>query len=255
MKKVLIATGSLAALGILYYFGLGWADTWQKHFNEKQAKEGPGLVAGEVGHIANLYKMLDKTEPENMARGSMIMHPLMKHGGPVPGMETDVAVATPDPTLKLSVVPSAWTLNVAAAQIPEGKVNGTVSGSNFVVQTVSLRPSRAMIELGFQQSDKPNDPALFVYLNAKLDDTLWGRTWTVSRETKKPGMPQVVKRSQPNPRLMAVRKPFNSGYAMQLEFGTPTNGWVPGKVFLALPDPEKSHAAGLFYIAAVPKDE
>jgi hypothetical protein len=35
---------------------------------------------------------------------------------------------------------------------------------------------------------------------------------------------------------------------MQLELGTPTNSWIPGRIFLSLPDTEKTYLAGLFYI-------
>ena len=35
---------------------------------------------------------------------------------------------------------------------------------------------------------------------------------------------------------------------MQLELGQPSNGWIPGKIFLSLPDAEKTCLAGLFYI-------
>ena len=35
-KKLAAIAGGVIALGVLYYFGLGWADAFQKHFNEKQ---------------------------------------------------------------------------------------------------------------------------------------------------------------------------------------------------------------------------
>ena len=46
------------------------------------------------------------------------------------------------------------------------------------------------------------------------------------------------------------QKFFITGYAMKLELGQPADGTIPGKIFLALPDPEQSVVAGIFKIAA-----
>jgi hypothetical protein len=41
-------------------------------------------------------------------------------------------------------------------------------------------------------------------------------------------------------------KSFATGYAMKLELGPIREGELEGKVFLALPDPEQTVAAGIF---------
>ena len=59
-------------------------------------------------------------------------------------------------------------------------------------------------------------------------------------------VPQVVKRWKTNPRYAPQSKAFSSGYAMKLELGEITNGVLPGKIFVALPDTEQSVVAGVF---------
>jgi hypothetical protein len=39
---------------------------------------------------------------------------------------------------------------------------------------------------------------------------------------------------------------FMKGYAMRLEFGEAQGGVLPGKIYLCLPDQEKSFMAGAF---------
>ena len=38
----------------------------------------------------------------------------------------------------LPILPVDYTLDIAAAKIPEGKANGRISGTNFVVETARL---------------------------------------------------------------------------------------------------------------------
>jgi hypothetical protein len=79
------------------------------------------------------------------------------------------------------------------------------------------------------------------------------RTFTVAA-TDKPGVvSQVTKLWKTNPRYAAQQKNFFSGYALKLEFGSQAeDGSINGKVFLALPDPEKTVVGGSFKIASLP---
>jgi hypothetical protein len=154
----------------------------------------------------------------------------------------------PNPAEKLPALPAEWTLDLQTAKIPEGRANGAISGTNFIIQAASLQSSGGAVILGLRQGDNPADPAFFIYLGANAGETALGRTWSISKETRGKGTPQVVKRWQPNARFAPVQKTFTSGYAMQLELGNPSNSWIPGRIFLSLPDKEKSFLAGLFYV-------
>src|SRR5260370_41513486 len=60
------------------------------------------------------------------------------------------------------------------------------------------------------------------------------------------GVPQVAKRWKPNPKFAPQLKSFYNGYAMKLELGQVADNSIPGKIFLALPDPEQTVVAGVF---------
>ena len=81
-----------------------------------------------------------------------------------------------------------------------------------------------------------------------------GHSWTISQETKPPTAPQVLKRWKTDPKFAAQQKFFSSGYAMKLELGQTNDSGMPGKIFLALPDPEQSIVAGIFKIQAATND-
>ncbi|MGA2175200.1 MAG: hypothetical protein ABSH38_09490 [Verrucomicrobiota bacterium] len=246
-RKLAAIGAGLLAFGVLFYFGLGWADAFQKRFNEKQRQIAAKSDGGELTHIANLYVMLDKTEPEHMAAG-IVNRGLKRRGGPAAGMKLEPDAPPPNPAEKLPLLPAQWTLDLPAAKIPEGRANGGIAGANFVVQAARLQPSGSAVILSLRQGDTAADPAVFIFLNVNAGETVLGRAWSVSRETRGKGTPQVVKRWQPNAGSAPLQKAFSSGYAMQLELGQPSNGWIPGKIFLSLPDAEKTCLAGLFYI-------
>ncbi len=166
------------------------------------------------------------------------------------GMGLEPYAPPPNPAEKLPVLPGEWTLDLAAAKIPEGRANGSIAGANFVIQTAQLQPSSGAFILSLRQGDKAADPAFFIYLTVHTGESVLGRAWSISKESKGKGALQVVKRWQPNARFAPLEKTFNSGYALQLELGNPSNGWIPGKIFLSLPDAEKTFLAGLFYVEA-----
>lgn len=143
--------------------------------------------------------------------------------------------------------PVAWTLDVAQANIPEGQVNGKISGTNFLAEAVRIDPFGPSHILRFLQGQPVSpDREVFVYLPLKAGEKPGGQTLTVSSDMKS-GIPQVTKRWKTNPRYAPTLKSYNWGYAMKLELGKAAeDGSVPGKVFIALPDTEQTVLAGVF---------
>jgi hypothetical protein len=145
------------------------------------------------------------------------------------------------------MVPAVWTLDLDKAKTPGGKVNGTISGTNFVPEVARLDKVGTTCLLRFLQgAPAAPDLGLMVYLHLNAGESVTGRTWTVTQELKDRNLPQVVKVWKTNPRYAATQKSYSSGYAMKLELGQITDGVIPGKIFLALPDPEQSVVAGVF---------
>lgn len=165
-----------------------------------------------------------------------------------PPAVTNAEPAQPPPAPKeLPVLPAVWTLDVEQAKIPEGKANGTLSGTNFMVENALCVPQLLRLSQG-----APNAPdreiQIFLHLNA--GESVTGRTWTVTaQDPAGKSVPQVVKRWKTDPRYAAQSKTFSSGYAMKLELGEVEGNMIAGKIFLALPDPEQSVVAGVFKAA------
>jgi hypothetical protein len=154
----------------------------------------------------------------------------------------------PPPPKELPLLPAVWTLDVNQAKIPEGRANGNISGTNFVVQIARLdKVGAAYLLRLLQGSPASPDLGFMIYLHPDAGESVTGRTWTVSQELKGKTVPQIVKLLKTNPRYQAQQKTISSGYAMKLELGQIANGVIPGKIFLAVPpDTEQSVVAGVF---------
>jgi hypothetical protein len=153
------------------------------------------------------------------------------------------AAANPPPP---AIVPPVFTLDVTNATIPDGKVNGTVSGTNFVPDSVRLDQIGPSQVLRFVQGQPTSpDREILVYLHPKAGETLTGHNWTVS-EDQKTGVPPVGKRWKPDPNQQAKLQTYNHGYAMKLELGQMNGTTLPGKIFIALNDGQQTVAAGKF---------
>jgi hypothetical protein len=232
------------ALGVGGYFGFRYAKKTQDSANEKSQKEAQASDGGQVGHIANLYNVLDATEPGGRMMGgggrdASLPQPRRRGGNAA-------AMGGSDGEKELPVVPAVYSLDLATAKIPEGKVNGMISGTNFVADGARLIVAQAgtLVLSLYQGKVAAPDRDILVYLHLKAGEKLAGHTWEISPDTK--GGPQVWKRWKPDPRYALKPQTYNTGYALKLELGPVSDGEIPGKIFVALPDPEKTVAAGVF---------
>ena len=253
LMKIIVTILVLAGLGVGGYYGWGWLRERQEKLNAKRREVEKTSDGGEVGHIANLYDVLDATEPGGRGLGggsSRATGPRQRSGTepraiPIPADASGAALQAAEKNLP--VIPAIWTLEVASAKIPEGRVNGMISGTNFLAETIRVEPTATAQVFRLTQGALASpDREFLVYLHLKPGETIAGHTWSVSKDMKANEVPQVTKRWKTNPRYAPLLKQFPAGYAMKLEFGPLTNGVIPGRVFLALPDTEHSVAAGLF---------
>jgi hypothetical protein len=260
LGKILVYTGLLAALGAGVYFGWPMVQQYQAQSNAKRREVEKNSDGGQVGHIANLYEVLDATDPSNprldkLQKGSSHATGPRQRPSSVPGaipVPADGNAAQPAaPDKDQPIVPAVWTLEVDQAKIPDGRVNGSISGAPFVAETArvdAVGPAQALRL--FQGTAQSPDREILVYLHLKAGEKLAGQSWTISKDTK-PGsaVPQVIKRWKAKAGFAPSLKAFSSGYAMKLELGAVADGAISGKIFIALPDPEQSVAAGSFKAA------
>ncbi len=235
----------VVALGVAGYFGFKYVKKTQDSANEESKKQAQMSDGGQVGHIANLNAVLDATEPGGRmlgggGRDASLPSPRRRSG------QNAAAIGGSDGEKELPVVPAIYTLDPATAKIPESKVNGMISGTNFVADGARLVLAQpGTLVLSFYQGKVASpDRDILVYLHLKAGEKLAGRTWEITPDTK--GGPQVWKRWKPDPRFALKPQTYNTGYALKLELGSVTDGEIPGKIFVALPDPEKTVAAGVF---------
>jgi hypothetical protein len=171
-----------------------------------------------------------------------------KQASAPPPVTNAAPVEPPPPPKELPFLPAVWTLDVDQAKIPEGKANGSISGTNFIVETAICTPQVLRLYQGAAISPERE---IQVWLRLNAGESPTGHTWTVSQDLKSQGVPQVVKRWKTNPKYAAQSKVYSSGYAMRLELGQVTSNMISGKIFLALPDPEQSVVAGVFAAVTV----
>lgn len=262
LKAVLPYVVGLLIIGAGVYFGWPYVQKWQDKTNEARRKEEKNSDGGQVGHISELHSVLDATEPG----GSMMMGsdsapsaPRQRQGGgnravtvAEGGVDTGgTDGAPPVVTNNWKVIPPVYSTSLDLAKIPEGKLNGTISGTNFVADAVRIDAVSGSQVLRMMQGNPASpDREILVYLKLKAGESLTNRVWAISSDMKT-AVPTVVKRWKPNPKYAAQQRPYNYGYTMKLQLGNmDENGQLDGKIFLALPDTEQSVVAGLFKTAS-----
>ena len=83
-------------------------------------------------------------------------------------------------------------------------------------------------------------------MRMKPNEAPTNQTFTVASDSKDLVVSQVGKIWKTDPKYAPQQRSYSVGFALKLEFGSMTNGFIPGKIYLALPDTEQSVVAGLF---------
>jgi hypothetical protein len=151
--------------------------------------------------------------------------------------------SAPHPFQSPHPVPSgvSWTLNVTNAVIPNGELAGRIHGNGFLCERSSFKAGR----LSFRQgaSSLP-DLGITVSLGVRQPEDLNGKAIVVAPNG--PGQaPRVVLRWKDD-QQEPVTEHIHAGYAMKLVFGPVVEGRIRGRIFIALPDDQKSFAGGNF---------
>jgi hypothetical protein len=133
-----------------------------------------------------------------------------------------------------------WTLDLTNAELPDTTAAGSVHGSGFLCERAILRGGFLSLNQG---KASPWDLAVFVSLVAHQGEELSGKTVEIG-----PDRPRArrVGLQWKNEQRKASTQSFTNGYALKVMFGQATNGRMPGKIYLCLPDPAKSFVAGAF---------
>jgi hypothetical protein len=145
-----------------------------------------------------------------------------------------------DPTPKKSVeedFKAEWTMDVNAMKFPKGPASGKVAGNEFKLERAKYDGTTLNIK---EQGGKTQ---FIIFLFLGQGETLDGKVFTIS-----PNMPN---NKMPHVHIHARTKAWalSANYAMRLEFGTTKDGKTTGKIYLCLPDDDKTYIAGTIEVA------
>lgn len=133
-----------------------------------------------------------------------------------------------------------WTLNLAEVKISDSAASGAIHGLGFQLQRAVIQGGK----LDLRQGPKwPPDLGFTIHLFADRAQDLAGKT--IVLEPSRTNAPRVIMRwkdEQDKP----VTTDFKKGYLARVEFGKVTGNRLEGKIYLAVPDENRSYAAGTF---------
>jgi hypothetical protein len=251
-KRILQWAAAIVILPPAFFFGFKGVQSLQHKFNVASQKaaedEKDSGASGQVGHIGELYSVLDATDPEKMGRfpkNDSRNNPNARRAGKYTEM-AQAAAANLKSFESQPVVPPIWTLNADEARIPNCKVNGSVHGGDFLAAGARIdRGAQYAVLTFWHGTNRAPEHEVLAWLPVKGGEKLEGRSWTISADSSNVVV-QITKRWRPDPRYAAKQQAYRKGYALRLELGTGDDEVIPGKVFVAMPDDDHSVLAGMF---------
>jgi hypothetical protein len=210
---------------------------------------GAFLVTAIIIGMAATWKPPERTGDlvfvrEKRGRKSVLV-PRVKETGaatqdtPADEKEAEASGATSSATTTATSPPAAaqWTLDLQTAQVPQGAAAGQFGGRPFNPEKTYLQRTPVGYVLMVREGA---DRELNIMLPLKAGEQLDGQSWNIAPETAP--APRLIKTWRQNTRRQT--RMFTNGYAMKLQFEQTTNRQIPAKLFVALPDEEKTFVAG-----------
>ena len=163
-----------------------------------------------------------------------------------PGMKVHPRSAAPAEKETTDTGPdgSGWTLKLAGVEIPSAPVTGRIHGQPFKMEKATLEGGWLKFVEGKDFfADREMDVVVFENDATKLS----GRTFTVPKE-EFGSNPHIYVHWKEAGGDAPKQRSFMDRYALRLEFGQWSAGKLTGKIYLCVPDKEKSFIAGTFEV-------
>ena len=148
-------------------------------------------------------------------------------------------VKPPPPPKPVVVAPPAndasWMLELAAVTIPDSTAAGRIHGRDFICD-------RAILQGGTLTLRGATDLGATINFGGVLPEALAGQSINVATNAEKAAR-VILRWKEGN---LSLRENFTNGYALRIEFGLLDDNRLPGKVYLCMPDAEKSYITGNF---------
>ena len=157
-----------------------------------------------------------------------------------PVVTNEVVKAPAKPVL---VAPPAsdtnWLLTLGTNAIPDGPVAGRIHGQDFISERATFQNGTLTLREGTRG---PVEFGVTVNFSGALAEALAGQTINVTTNADKAA--RVTARWKNGDH--AEKASYDDSYALRLEFGALDKNRLPGKIYLCLPDDEKSYLLGTF---------
>ncbi len=146
--------------------------------------------------------------------------------------------------------PAGWTQDLKEMRFPADPARGQLVGRPFTPQAVELSRLRGRFLSLRQGEDVIPDLEVRILLSAAKDETFSGKVYDIAADgpstSPADALPPVTLLWKPKDRQTTETAVFPGKYALRLEFGQESDGKLPGKIYLCLPDEAKSYVAGTF---------
>lgn len=137
-----------------------------------------------------------------------------------------------------------YTLSLNEAQIPDRPAAGKIGGSDFTVESAKLENGILTIRQG---KEFMADKQFMIFLFLRAGENIEGKSFNFTADKPAIGSPTPHIHTTWRTRESGVKSHvYMKDYAMRIEFGTASNGKIPTKIYLCLPDKQKSYVAGSF---------
>jgi hypothetical protein len=133
---------------------------------------------------------------------------------------------------------ASWRLELDASPIPDTPAAGRIHGQDFLAEQAVIQNGSLTLRTG---NHRAVEFGVTIHLSGAAPEALSGRTITVTAQSVRPA---PVTLHWPDGGQQS--RDYNDGYAMRLEFGALARNRLPGKIYLCLPDDEKSYVLGAF---------
>ena len=158
-------------------------------------------------------------------------------------LQGDSADRAPTGTIPKMVAPPAsdtnWMLALGTNAIPDGPVAGRIHGQDFISERATFQNGTLTLRQGTHGSV---DLGLTISFNGAQAESLAGQTLNITTNADKAA--RVTLRWKEGEQ--AQKEVCDAGYALRLEFGALGKNRLPGRIYLCLPDAEKSYLLGTF---------
>ena len=136
----------------------------------------------------------------------------------------------------------AWTMNVLNAGIPDEPVSGEVNNLEFRMDAALIENGVLILRKG---SERSPTQVVEVHNIQRPGEALDGKKFELA-DVSGVNTPTVRMKWEDPKKLSMPMRLYDNSFAIKLEFGNMEDGKIPGKVFIAVPDGQKSYISGSF---------